>query len=119
MKKLFALLALTGCITAQAQTRWVADGNNDTLYRIGVPSYSDNNGVVATGWFELKSKYNGERLNLLVQVHCSSRLIRTIRSVTYYNGDVIASYPENWYAQWRNPIPGAFESLYQEMCHTR
>lgn len=119
MKKLIALIALTGAITAQAQTRFLNEGIDDILYREGVASYSDNRGLVATSWFSMRSKSTGQSGKWLIQIHCDTRLVRTIRSIEYYNGTLIADYPENWSAKWRNPVPGAFESLFQQACYTR
>lgn len=111
----FALMATT----AQAQLRWLADGSTDTLYREGVATYSDNNGLVATSWFSMFSKTTRESGNWLVQVHCDSGLIRTIRTITYWDHKVDYSTPENWSAQWRNPVPSSFESRFRAICSTR
>jgi hypothetical protein len=120
IRKITAILALAlVSATAQAQTRFMNEGETDILYREGVASYSDNNGLVATSWFLMRSKTTGEEGKWLVQVHCDSRLIRNIRYIEYNYGRLVTSRPENWNAPWRNPVPGAFESLFQQICYTR
>lgn len=119
MKKLIALVALTGAITAQAQSRFVADGPEDTLYREGIATYSDNKGLVATSWFSMTSKINGDSGKWLMQIHCETGLIRTIRTIVYSYNNIVQNSNENWNASWRNPVPGAFESKFQQACYTR
>ena len=119
MKKLVTLLALAGAITAQAQSRYITEGALDYLYRDGVATYSDNNGMVATSWFSMQSKTTQESGKWLMQVHCESRLIRTIKTITYNNNHIVYNTNENWNAPWRNPVPGSFEARMQEICYTR
>jgi hypothetical protein len=120
MKQVLITLAIAlTAITSQAQSRFINEGAEDILYREGVASYSDNNGLVATSWFTMRSKVDGQSGKWLMQVHCDSRMIRTIRYIGYRNGEVIRNESENWSAQWRNPVPGSFESLFQQACHTR
>lgn len=105
--------------TANAQSRFIAEGATDILYREGVATYSDNNGLVATSWFAMRSKTTDEAGKWLTQVHCSTGLIRTIRYLEYNRTSLVKNSPENWYSPWRNPVPGSYESFYQQICHTR
>ena len=112
-------MALTGCITVQAQTRYITEGATDYLYRDGVATYSDNNGLVATSWFSMVSKNTAESGKWLIQVHCDSRLIRTIKTVVYNGNTVIMNTNENWSSTWHNPVPGSFEARFQTICYAR
>jgi len=120
MKKVLAILALTLAATAaQAQTRFVSESHQDLLYRDGVATYSDNNGLVALSWFRFVSKTGQNVMMDLVQVHCDTGLYRSIRAVTYVNGQVVSGGQENWSARWENPIPGSVSQRFTTICWSR
>jgi len=119
MKKLITLLALTGAITVQAQSRFVADGVNDTMYREGVATYSDNNGLTALSWFKYQGKFDSGTDRTLIQVHCDSKLFRVIRNIGFKNGHMVTDTGENWSAPWTNPVPGTLTLNVQQICYTR
>jgi hypothetical protein len=119
MKKLITLVALVGCISAQAQSRFVAEGTNDTMFREGVATYSDNNGLTALSWFKYLGKFDSGTDRTLIQVHCDSRLFRIIRNTSFRNGRMISDTGENWSAAWMNPVPGTLTTEVQQICYTR
>lgn len=119
MKSVLAVLILACSGLAQAQTQLIGTGVNDSLYREGTATYSNLNGVVATSWFSLQSKNSADSGKWLMQVHCDTRLIRTIRTVAYYHNVPIADSGENWQSLWRNPVPSSLEALFQAVCTQR
>jgi hypothetical protein len=119
MKKLLLTALILASGAAHADLRWLTDSSTDTLYRSGVATYSDNNGLVATSWFSMFSKTTAESGKWLIQVHCDTGLVRTIRTITYMNNVVDYNTPENWLAPWRNPIPGSFEARFRVACTSR
>lgn len=120
MRKILAILALAlVAIPAQAQSRFVADSAQSVLFRDGVATYSDNNGLVATSWFTFRDRHRDETAQVLMQVHCATGLIRYIREIVSVAGQPTAMNQENWQARWENPIPDTLSSRFQVVCWSR
>jgi hypothetical protein len=122
MKKIAVALVITlsTFVSAQAQSRFVVEGQNDFVYRESVATYGDNNGLTALGWWKFVGKYDNDKSDkYLIQVHCSSRLFRFIRIMEYRQGRATYNSGENWSAQWQNPVPGTLTEFFQDMCTVR
>ena len=117
----FVLCAgLGACAMAHAGSRAIAYNDDDIMYRDGIATYSYNNGTVATSWFSTKSRFsNGDDTRVLIQIHCSSGLIRNVRSIEYSYNRVVSDTGENWNTKWRNPIPGSLESFFEQACRVQ
>ena len=122
MKKIITVIAITlgTIVSAQAQSRFIVEGDTDLLYRDGVATYGDNNGLTALGWWRFVNKNDTSVVERnLIQVHCSSRLFRFIRIMEFRQSKVIYNSGENWSAQWENPVPGTLTEFFQDMCKIR
>jgi len=115
MKKLIALFALIGAISAQAQETPFYTSTESNIYRVGQTTRSFNNGPVMTTWMKLVSKYQDKYSLDLVQVHCPTGMYQVLKHTEYVNGGYLKSSNENP-TGWVYATPGTLGDSLKYLC---
>jgi len=121
MKKVLiglALVAASVSAFAQSSSRFVVNGSDGPMYHEGLANHEvKHNGIVAIGWFKIVNPNGVEHSKHLIQVHCKSNSIRSVRSLSYISSTIISDTGEQWYNAWQNPIPGTYQEYFTVICN--
>ena len=116
MKKLIALIALIGAITAQAQETLFFQGTEHIVHQVGKKVKSFNNGPVIGSWFKYQSRIEDRYIMELVEVHCPSGKYRIITNASYVNGGHLSTSWRDPNPIWHDAIPYTLGAAYSNIC---
>lgn len=119
MKKLLTLLALTGCISAQA-ANWIRmdSGRGETIMSVDSSNIIWASSKRDTTNFWAKTEYRDGSYTLdRMEIHCPTRMMRIVSAYVYDSW----GYQTNSYGiptKWVNTIPGSVaESMSMYTCN--